>query len=1090
MKKNLALCLVVLGLSSSSALVEAQSSISVFSRSAAPPALATAMRGPARIAPVAVDRAAMRRFREAGGGTLSLPLPDGSSLPLTLTQFDVFPKGAVITATGPLGPSPIPMDISFFKGTVAGEPDSWAVLSMTGDQILGTVNRKAGQWSIAPAAAIGGDHLVEDDAAMPARAHEFTCGADDLPTVEQGVRQMQSVRPSAAEATTTRLLCNIAVDCDHEYYANKFGSNLANATNYIATVMATISVIYEREVNTTIQVPYLNIWTALADPYTTNTTGNRLPEFQTWWNANRTGVARTLALNVSGMPLGGGIAYIDVLGNLGAGYAVIAVDGVYTYPNNATTWDIEATAHEIGHNFGSYHTQNCYWQTYGYVPAHALLDSCTAPEGSCYTGGFGTIPTNKGTIMSYCHLLAPINNAIRMDFHPACITRNRAEAQLYLSPLGVQPPLALNVTTNATGASLAWTASSASGVLHYDVYRSPFQLDLNPAFYTSTASLTAHDADPGTFYYKVRAVRAADTTAFSNEVKAAVCIPSAPVGRQVGDSPYALATGDFNEDGITDLAVANFGGDNVSILLGNGAGGVGDGTFAAPVNVTVPAGTQPSSIAVGDFNEDGISDLALAGWSAATVQILTGQGAAGVGNGSFVPGPTYFTDNFPLSVVTADLNEDGVLDLVVENQSGSTSVLIGHGTAGVGDGTFADQVSYSSGASARSLVLDDFNEDGITDLAVSVSTGASVRLGQGAAGVGDGTFGPSVLYPAGNIATGIIAGDFNDDGITDLATANATSSNISIFLGNGAAGVGNGTFGAGVTYPAGASPTGIARGDWNQDGIEDLVVCNNSANTISILTGKGSAGVGTGQFNAPQPFAAGNAPRYVVTGDFNENGIADILVVNLDSPGRVQVLNASCLGALSNAVTVTAPNGGEFWAGGTEHTITWTKGPGVIGVNVDLSRDDGANWEALASHLTGTSFTWSTTDPPSALARIRVSEDDVANHQDQSDATFNIVPLGQVAVGDSRTPLHLDGAFPNPTRGDLTVSFSLPSAAPARLELLDLAGRRVRGMDVGSLGAGAHRIALARGATLHAGVYFIRLTQGGASTAIKAVFMR
>src|SRR4029079_11799831 len=135
---------------------------------------------------------------------------------------------------------------------------------------------------------------------------------------------------------------------------------------------------------------------------------------------------------------------------------------------------------------------------------------------------------------------------------------------------------------------------------------------------------------------------------------------------------------------------------------------------------------------------------------------------------------------------------------------------------------------------------------------------------------------------------------------------------------------------------------------------------------------------------------------YVATGDFNENGIADILVVNLDAPGRVQVLNASCLGALSNAVAVTAPNGGEIWAGSTEHTITWTKGPGVIGVNVELSRDDGANWETLASHLTGTSFTWTTTDPPSALARIRVSEDDVANHQDQSDATFNIVPFGQV----------------------------------------------------------------------------------------------
>jgi hypothetical protein len=1087
MKKNIALYFCILGLFSSSALVEAQSSFAVFSRSTVPPARLSQGRVPAGVVALRVDRAAMRQFRQTGGGSLALPMPDGTNARLTLTRFDLFTPNATITATGALGPSPIPMDLTLFRGSVDGDPGSWTVLSMSGDQVLGTVVRDGRRFMVSPATAVGGDHLVQDEAEVPARTLPFECGADDLQALGLKLPE-RTAGPNGAQVTPTRLQCDIAIDCDYEYYWNKFGGNLTTATNYITTVMAQVSLIYERDINVTIKIPYLNIWTGEPDPYTTATTGDRLPEFQNWWNANRTSVVRNLAHNISGRSLGGGIAYIGVVSSPGSGYGVSAIDANYSYPNNTTTWDVNVVAHEIGHNFNSWHTHSCNWQAFGYTPVNTLLDSCTTAEGGCYSGP-NTVPVNKGTIMSYCHLRGPIASTIRMDFHPVSIPRMRAHAESRLPGQALQPPRSLVVTPGTGGAALTWTASPESGVLSYDIYRSPYQLDWNPPLFANTAGTSFNDLSIGTFYYKVRAVRAADQTDFTNEAKAAVCAPTAPVGPNVGVQPYALAQGDFNEDGIADLAVANFGADNVSIVIGQGTAGVGNGLFAAAVNYTLPGGSNPTSVAVGDFNEDGIADLAVTGWSTNVVQILPGQGTAGVGNGTFALGSAYPTASFPYSAAVADVNEDGRLDLVVACQIGAVSVLVGNGTAGVGNGTFAPNVDYTTSSSTRALALGDYNEDGILDVAVGVTAGAGVLLGQGASGVGNGTFAAAINYAGSGAANGIVSGDFNDDGIADLAMSHNTTNNVSIVLGQGASGVGNGTFAAPAIYPAGAAPTGLALGDWNQDGIEDIVVCNNTASSVSFLTGKGAAGIGNGQLNAAQAFSAGVSPRFVLVADVNENGVGDVIVVNADSPGKASVLKATCLGALDVAVTVVSPNGGESWSVDSPQSITWTKGAGVVAVNVELSRDGGANWEPLALGLTGTSYAWNTTESVTTQARVRVSDATAANHADASDANFEVSSsLVDVPTGPAR--LALSGVHPNPATTELRVTFTLPSEAPARLELLDLAGRRMKQVDVGAMGPGTHSVTLTRGARLEAGVYFVRLTQGGLSATKKAVFTR
>src|SRR5215510_8638865 len=127
-----------------------------------------------------------------------------------------------------------------------------------------------------------------------------------------------------------------------------------------------------------------------------------------------------------------------------------------------------------------------------------------------------------------------------------------------------------------------------------------------------------------------------------------------------GPDPVSVAVGDFNGDGVQDLVVANsgdFDSGNISVLLGNG-----DGTFQAAVNFG--AGNNPSSIAVGDFNGDGIQDLTVAHgfFGSNSVSVLLGNG-----DGTFQEAVNFGAGIFPVSVAVGDFNGDGRPDLAVAN---------------------------------------------------------------------------------------------------------------------------------------------------------------------------------------------------------------------------------------------------------------------------------------------------------------------------------------------------------------------------------------------------------------------------------------
>ncbi len=361
---------------------------------------------------------------------------------------------------------------------------------------------------------------------------------------------------------------------------------------------------------------------------------------------------------------------------------------------------------------------------------------------------------------------------------------------------------------------------------------------------------------------------------------------ASPAAYATGTMPFPVAARDFNGDGILDLAVANWSGNTVSVLLGNS-----DGTFQTQVSYATD--TSPCSLAVGDFNGDGKLDLALANTNSNTVSVLLGNG-----DGTFQAQVAYATGSTPQWVAVADFNGDGKPDLAVANNLDNTvSALLGNG-----DGTFLARATFATRDSAYSVAVGDFNGDGLFDLVVANfgANSASVLLGNG-----DGTFQTQVAYATGTNPYSVAVGDFNGDGISDLAVVNFTSETVSVLLGNG-----NGTFQTQVTYATGSQPYLVAAGDFDGDGNPDLAVTNIISDTVNLLLGNGD-----GTFRSPVAYAAGSAPIGIAVGDFNGDGIPDLAVANIISDTVSVLLNNITQTATATISGISVPGSG------TEHLV-------------------------------------------------------------------------------------------------------------------------------------------------------------------------
>ena len=403
---------------------------------------------------------------------------------------------------------------------------------------------------------------------------------------------------------------------------------------------------------------------------------------------------------------------------------------------------------------------------------------------------------------------------------------------------------------------------------------------------------------------------------------------------------YYVETGDFNGDGIPDLAVTNepatlSGAGTVSVLLGKG-----DGTFAAAVNY--PVGPAPGTIVAADFNGDGKLDLATLDNINETGIVNKVWVLLGRGDGTFQPAVSTATPTISGNLAYVDLNHDGKPDLVIADQiTSAMAIMMGNGDGTfqaatqyvvapqpgsiaplpLGDGNTAlltvDNVSSTQfisfvpsngmilspqlltvGIGPASIAAGDLNGDNRPDLVITDPQAGDIYvLPTGAYGQP----GNPVTYSLGSQPGALALADVNRDGKLDVIAADQTG--LDVLLGKG-----DGTLGAARTFSAGGSLNSVTVADFNSDGKPDVAAVNASAGGVSLFLGNGD---GTFQIPRTVPLAGGLVPLSAVTADLNGDGKPDLVVAfnqtDNTQPGGIAVLLGKGDGTFQAPLPVTLP---------------------------------------------------------------------------------------------------------------------------------------------------------------------------------------
>ncbi len=404
----------------------------------------------------------------------------------------------------------------------------------------------------------------------------------------------------------------------------------------------------------------------------------------------------------------------------------------------------------------------------------------------------------------------------------------------------------------------------------------------------------------------------------------------------------SIVAADFNGDGKIDLAFTQndpSGPGNVAVLLGKG-----DGSFAPPAKF--PSGPFAFYLTTGDFNGDGLADLAITnvpvtgppGAGTGVIAVLLGKG-----DGTFAPAVSYPVGPLPVTIVAADFNGDGKLDLAaLDSQTGIANVVNKVWVLlGKGDGTFQPAISTPTGTGAAYLQYADLNHDGKMDLVIADESASAVAIMMGN---GDGTFqaaaeyvmsaqpasiapvpfpnGVTALWTTDNVSASdfiffvppdgtipnpqlqfigkgpafVAAADLNGDRQPDLAIADPESGNIYVKLATG-----KGQFGNPVAYSLGSQPNALAIADLNGDGKPDVIAADSSG--LDVLLGNGN-----GTLGAVKTFSTGGSLSSLAIADFNSDGKLDVASANA-SAGAVSLFLGTGDGAFQSARAIPLPGG-------------------------------------------------------------------------------------------------------------------------------------------------------------------------------------
>ncbi|MBX7220506.1 MAG: FG-GAP-like repeat-containing protein [Blastocatellia bacterium] len=317
--------------------------------------------------------------------------------------------------------------------------------------------------------------------------------------------------------------------------------------------------------------------------------------------------------------------------------------------------------------------------------------------------------------------------------------------------------------------------------------------------------------------------------------------------------------------------------------------------FRQAVDSTVSASPGLRCLGVGDFNHDRIPDLAVARATTADITIFTGDG-----NGHFTPAaiPPIATGPAPSSLRVDDFNQDGNPDLALaDSVVGDVRIFLGDAQSGF----MLASVLPVGLVNDMTLVTGDFNRDNHPDLGLALHSANRLRTFKGN-GFGGFEAGTELLFPTETNAQSLTCGDFNQDGVSDLATLNLTARELLIWLGTE-----KGGFASQPAVPlsgyANLNPASLVSSDFNLDGKPDFLILSANDHKAVLLAGNGTAGYLPSMV---ENYELGWGGQSVEVADFNLDGRPDLIAKGRNNANLTLLFNK---GTTGTAPTVRTANG-------------------------------------------------------------------------------------------------------------------------------------------------------------------------------------
>jgi len=354
---------------------------------------------------------------------LLLPGLEGDDIEVELVENKVLSEDFVLSTDKSRNLSYTPG--LYYSGKIKGQDHSLVVISLFENEVMGMITPPGRSNLVIGNSPVlrRNSFILFDDGQVDAPA--FACYSSELPnwtkdlnTVQGGFRQQQS----AAGCIKVYLECGLSV--------NEGKGGVSGASNFVTSLFNAVSTLYSREgLNTNISE--IKIWTT-QEPYG-GSADRALEDFGAALAGNFNGnLAHFLRLKTGTFS---GLAWLDVLCRTNR-YAYSEISSSFSaFPTYS--WTVDVITHEMGHNLGSPHTQSCTWPG-------GPIDNCASPEGTCAPG---PVPTEGGTIMSYCHQITNIGinfnngfgplpgNRIRDRYNNAtCLTDCNSSGEVVASP--------------------------------------------------------------------------------------------------------------------------------------------------------------------------------------------------------------------------------------------------------------------------------------------------------------------------------------------------------------------------------------------------------------------------------------------------------------------------------------------------------------------------------------------------------------------------------------------------------------------------------------------------------------------------------